>query len=121
MTRWPIPLLFCLSCELPERGDFLVGRSCVRTGPSGCDEEQACLPHAFAGGAMSDFRCRDTLSFALRDGREPPIAFCDPELGLDCPDGIECAAGRIRDDSGLRRLACKRPDDTFGPPTDAGS
>lgn len=114
-------LLLQAGCGLSERDDFLVGRSCVPVEPTGCDEQQVCLPHSYAASGPMDFRCRDAASFALRDGREAPLAFCDQEEGLLCPEGIPCGAGRIRDDAGLRRTVCKRPDDTFGPPADLGS
>lgn len=105
-----------LACELPERADFLVGRRCTPTAPTDCDPEQACLPHAFDEARAMDFRCRDAASFGGRDGREAPVAFCDPGLGWTCPPGLVCAGGRIRADAGLRRPECRGADDPFGPP-----
>lgn len=101
---------------LAERDDFLVGRTCSFTQVSDCDEGQVCLPHAYTNNRPDDFRCRDRASFSPVDGRDGPIAFCDPALGLRCPAGIVCGPGRIRADSGPRRPICKSVDDGFGPP-----
>ena len=107
-----------VGCQLPERSDFLIGRSCLSEDPQGCDEGQVCLPHGFVMGRPSDFRCRDAASFESGpEGQDRPIAYCLPDAGLNCPDGIVCGAGRILEDSGLRRLQCKSSRDSFGPPS----
>ncbi|MEL6186953.1 MAG: hypothetical protein AAFU79_20195 [Myxococcota bacterium] len=105
-------------CELPERADLLVGRTCVFGQMSACDPRQVCLPHAFDETRPMDFRCRDTASFAVREGREPPVAYCDPDLGWICPEGLSCRVGRIRADVGVRRPECRPVDAPFGPPVE---
>ena len=110
-------------CELSEREDFLVGRSCEPDEVLSCDEGQVCLPHRLNGQMPLDFRCRDASSFLpTANGREPPIAYCIESEGILCPEGIECGASRIRVDLGIRSSVCRPPDDTFGPPSsqDAG-
>jgi hypothetical protein len=108
-------LLAILGCALEERADFLVGRACTPESAR-CDPGQVCLPHAFEGGVPGDFRCRDAASFRAPPGREAPLAFCGPDEGLVCPEGMVCGAGRIRRDAGPRRPVCRFPGAAFGPP-----
>lgn len=108
------------ACGLEERDDFLVGRPCDRSVETPCDEGQVCLPHEIRDGVFDAFRCRDGTSFEPSGGQPAPLAYCDEEAGLVCPDGLVCNADRIRLDAGVRRRVCKRPDDPFAPPLDAG-
>lgn len=109
------------ACSLEERADFLIGRICNREDPRSCDEGQECLPHTASGPDLDDFRCRDLASFAPIEGREAPLAYCDPEDGITCPAGLVCNADRVRLDATTRRLVCKPPDDVFAPPWDGGA
>lgn len=113
-------VLIVAGCDLPERGDFLVGRACI-DGAGECDPGQACLPHRFEGAQADDFRCRDAASLEATDGVEAPTAYCDPARGWWCPAPATCRAGRIRADGGLRRTECRAPGAPFGPPVDAGA
>lgn len=113
-----LPLLG--ACSLEERADFMIGRECDRNDPRGCDTGQRCLPHVYNGEMMDDFRCRDRASFEPIGRRDAPLAYCDPSAGLTCPGDLVCNADRVRIDSGIRRLVCKRPDDIFAPPLDGG-
>lgn len=108
------------ACGLHERSDFLVGRECDPSAAKACDMGQACLPHEYTGGAPDRFRCRDALSFEALAGQEPPLAYCDESLGYLCPGALVCNADRIRLDAGYRLKVCKRADDAFAPPLDAG-
>ena len=103
------------ACGLQEAPDFLVGRTCVPE-TSDCVEMQVCLPHVW-GASPGDFRCRDTASFDPIDGVDPPLAYCDPELGLECPPDTVCNADRVRGyDQGIRRMVCQKPGSPFSPP-----
>ena len=111
-------LLVLAGCELEERADYLVGRECDRAIEESCDPAQRCLPHRYVGGSPTDFRCRDAASFErLSDGREPPLAFCAVDDGLECPAPLVCNADRVRTgDVGIRRMVCQKADNPFGPP-----
>ena len=119
--RWIIGafvLVLAAGCGLSERGDFLVGRQCDPTNGSSCDEGQACLPHSVVEGDLDEFRCRSAASFDPVRGVEAPLAYCNEEY--ECPAPLVCNADRIRVDGGFRRTVCKRDDDPFAPPLDAG-
>ena len=120
MKRALLLLLLC-SCGPEERSDFLIGRLCDEKRVETCDEGQRCLPHALENGLPEDWRCRDRASFEPRGNEEPPLAYCDPARNITCPGDLVCNADRIRVEVGARPLVCKRPDDVFAPPLDAGS
>jgi hypothetical protein len=109
-------LLSCSACALTERNDFLVGRPCEPNTPSSCDVGEKCLPHAISNGSLTDFMCRDRASFDpisssdSLNGRDPPLAYCDGMTYL-CPDGLVCAADKVRDlnSGGFRPLVCRTP------------
>lgn len=106
-------------CGLQERSDYLVGRQCDPDVAADCDDRQVCLPHAIRNELLVRFRCRDAASFGSLAGQEPPLAYCD-EQRYFCPEGLVCNADRIRVDAGQRPKVCKRLDDAFAPPLDAG-
>ena len=111
-------LLLLLGCGLEERGDFLVGRECKPELERSCEDEQTCLPHAWSS-VPADFRCRDLQSFEQVEGRDPPLAYCDPAgtPAYRCPPGAVCAPDRVRAlDGGVRRTVCMPPGSPFGPP-----
>lgn len=105
-------------CDLEERSDFLVGRSCDPDVAGSCDPEQSCLPHRFDRDNPADYRCRSVESFEPLPEGEPPLAYCDPQLDLICPGDLVCNADRVRQvDGGVRRRVCQRPGTPFGPPS----
>lgn len=104
------------ACDLRENAQFLVGRPCPEGEDATCDPGQRCLPHTRRLGEFSDFLCRDRESFERTGATEPPLAYCDPPQGFDCPEGLACRPDRIRVGVGRRPLVCKDPDDVFIPP-----
>jgi len=114
----PMLLIALTACELEERADYLIGRACEPKIEGSCDPGQACLPHEYTERGPDDFRCRDAASFEpLSDGREPPLAYCDEDEEMLCPQPLVCNADRIRaGDIGIRRMVCQKADSPFGPP-----
>ncbi len=113
-------LSICLalaSCDLADRGDFLVGRECEPALTTTCDPGQACLPHEWLT-VPRDFRCRDAASFDPIEGIDPPLAHCNQSMGFVCPGDLVCRADRVRarDSGALRRRVCQHSEDAFGPP-----
>ena len=103
------------ACGIQETPDFLIGRSCVPQ-TSECDPLQACLPHSW-GASPGDFRCRDANSLEPIQGVEPPLAYCDEEMGFVCPPETVCNVDRVRGyDQGIRRMVCQKPGSPFSPP-----
>lgn len=105
-----------VACGVEERRDFLIGRQCDRNTPEDCDPDQTCVPHEWRGGeTFTDFRCRDEASILAPNA---PLAYCAPDTR--CPGSLVCNADRVRRETSVRPLVCKRRDDLFAPPYDGG-
>jgi hypothetical protein len=98
-------LLLPAGCGLDERDDFLLGRPCT-TDRNDCDPGQRCLPHRRVEARFDAFFCRSAESFTQPWSAELPLAYCDPDRGLDCPGNVFCAPDRIRLDAGPRARVC---------------
>lgn len=94
-------------CGLSERDDFLLGRPCA-FGESECEAEDRCLPHSRrAEGTFDEYFCRSEASFDSAFAPEPlPLAYCDPDRGIECPGAVPCEPDRVRVDVGPRPLVC---------------
>jgi hypothetical protein len=117
---WAAALSLVAACALQERADYLIGRECSRGDSKTCDQGEVCLPHSIVHDVLGDYRCRSRASFDPIDGREAPLAYCDPSMMLNCPGDLVCNADRVREDATTRHLVCTRSDSPFSPPLPDG-